>query len=364
MLDPERFAAVPFHFWSAVFFVFGATVGSFLNVCIHRMPRDESLLWPPSHCPACGKPIPWYLNLPLISWVVLRGRCARCRAPISPRYVLVELLTALLFLGSWLAFGRESVALALVYALFLAGLVVATFIDFEHFIIPDEITLGGAGAGFVLSFLVPELHHTASPVTAAQRCLVGAFVGWAVMYGVLRLGKLLFGRERLRLEPGTRILFGETSLVLPDREIPYDDLLYRMQDVIRFEAERVELADRCYRNVSVRLSRAVLEIGEERFDPEQEPFLEAVTDALNLPREAMGLGDVKFMTAIGAFLGWSGALFALMASAVVGAAVGVTAILLRRREWSSRIPYGPYLAVAAAVWIFAGERLMELWLGR
>jgi leader peptidase (prepilin peptidase)/N-methyltransferase len=364
MWDPERFAAVPFHFWSAVFFVFGATVGSFLNVCIYRMPREESLFWPPSHCPACGKPIPWYLNLPLVGWVALRGKCAACRAPISPRYVLVELLTALLFLGAWLAFGRQSAALALASALFLSGLVVATFIDFEHFIIPDEITLGGAGAGFLLSFVVPELHHTASPVVAAQRSLVGALAGWAVMYGVLRLGKLLFGRERIRLEPGTRVFFGETGLVLPDREIPYDDLLYREQDVIQFEAERVELADRCYRDVSVRLSRTALEIGEDRFAPEQTPFLEAVTDQLNLPREAMGLGDVKFMTAIGAFLGWDGALFALMASAVVGAAVGVLAILSRRREWSSRIPYGPYLAVAAAVWLFAGERLVAFWLRR
>lgn len=364
MFEPERYAAVPFHFWSAVAFAFGCTVGSFLNVCIHRMPRGESLVRPPSHCPRCGRHIPWYLNLPLISWTMLRGRCAFCRAPISPRYLVVELVTGLLFLACWLAFGRQSPWLALAYAIFLAGLLTATFIDFEHFIIPDEITLGGAGVGFLFSFFIPELHGAQSPVTSARSCFIGAFVGWALMYGILRLGKLLFGRQRVKLAPGSRVLFGETGIALPDEEIPYDEVLYREQDTIRFHAAEVELADRCYRDVPVRLSRARLEIGEEVFDPEQVPFLEAVTDDLSLPREAMGLGDVKFMTGIGAFLGWGGVLFTLMISALLGAAVGIAAILLGRREWSSRIPYGPYLAVAAGVWIFAGESLVDLWLGR
>ena len=91
MADQNSWAAVPFHFWSVVYFVFGSIVGSFLNVCIHRMPRGESVVSPPSHCPHCGYSIPWFLNIPLVTWCWLRGKCANCRAPISARYFAVEL---------------------------------------------------------------------------------------------------------------------------------------------------------------------------------------------------------------------------------------------------------------------------------
>src|SRR5215831_11483647 len=127
MFDPVVWAAVPFHFWSLVFFVFGTIVGSFLNVCIHRMPRGVSIVSPPSHCPHCGYSIPWYLNVPLVTWLYLRGKCAHCGAPISIRYFLVELLTGLLFLSCWLSFGHRSFLLAIIYAMFLAGLITATF---------------------------------------------------------------------------------------------------------------------------------------------------------------------------------------------------------------------------------------------
>ena len=101
IFDPEVWAAIPVQFWSLVFFVFGGIVGSFLNVCIHRMPRGENIVTPPSHCPHCGYSIPWFLNVPLFTWLYLRGKCANCRAPISVRYFLVELLTGLLFLLCW-----------------------------------------------------------------------------------------------------------------------------------------------------------------------------------------------------------------------------------------------------------------------
>src|SRR4051794_6943644 len=90
--DSSIWREVPFHFWSVTFFIFGCVVGSFLNVCIYRMPREESLLFPASHCPHCNYSIPWYLNIPLFTWLFLRGRCAHCQAPISARYFFVELL--------------------------------------------------------------------------------------------------------------------------------------------------------------------------------------------------------------------------------------------------------------------------------
>src|SRR5437868_2361930 len=115
ILDAHNWAAVPFHFWSVVFFVFGTIVGSFLNVCIHRMPLGQSIVSPPSHCPNCKYSIPWFLNIPLATWLYLRGKCANCKNPISPRYFFVELLTGLLFLLAWLVHGHRSVGLAIAY---------------------------------------------------------------------------------------------------------------------------------------------------------------------------------------------------------------------------------------------------------
>ena len=146
---------------------------------------------------------------------------------------------------------------------------------------------------------------------------------------------------------------------LPDKEIPYEELFYRRSEVIVLHARTVELVDRGYQDVLVRLSPSVLEIGEEKMNPDDVPCLEAVSTEIVLPREAMGLGDVKFMGAIGAFLGWQGVMFSLMLSSMIGAVVGVTLIVMRRRAWSSRMPYGPYIALAAAIWIFGGKKLFH-----
>ncbi len=364
IFDARNWAAVPFHFWSILFFVFGSMVGSFLNVCIHRLPLGQSIVSPPSHCPHCNYSIPWYLNIPLVTWIYLRGKCRNCGAPISIRYFLVELLTGVTFLSCWLVFGRQSAWLALVYAVFLAGLIAATFIDFEHFIIPDEITIGGIVTGFVCSFLVPGLHGENSLAGAMKQSLLGTAAGAGLIYFILRMGKLLFGRQKLALPVDTRIVFTETSVHLPDKEIPYEDLFYRPSDVIALHARTVELVDRCYKDVLVRLSPGTLQIGEEKLNPEEVPHLEAVSAEIVLPREAMGLGDVKFMAAIGAFLGWKAVLFSLMISSVIGSIVGVGLIVLGKQAWSSRLPYGPYIALAAAIWIFGGKSVVEWWFFR
>ncbi|MEI9865653.1 MAG: prepilin peptidase [Limisphaerales bacterium] len=358
----HNWEVVPFHFWSLCFFVLGCLVGSFLNVCIYRMPLELSVVSPPSHCPHCKYAIPFYLNIPLVTWLVLRGRCKNCGAPISPRYFVVELLTGVAFLGCWLMFGNHgnplpTLALGLAYAVFLAGLICATFIDFEHFIIPDEITLGGIVVGFAASVIVPSLHDTSSIQTALWRSALGIVIGAGIIYAILRLGKLLFGRQKFQLPPDTKIYFTDTAVCLPDQVIPYDEIFYRKSDTISLQASRVELVDRCYQNVTVRLSPSVLRIGDEQINPDNVTHLEAVTSEIVVPREAMGLGDVKFMGAIGAFIGWQGALFSLMVSSMIGALVGVALILMRKREWSSRLPYGPYIAAAAVLWLFGGKKI-------
>lgn len=365
LFDPAIWSSVPFGFWAVVSFVLGCLVGSFLNVCIHRMPLGQSVISPPSHCPRCGYSIPWYLNIPLFTWMSLRGRCANCAAPISIRYFLVELLAGISFLACWLSYGRQSPWLASAYALVLAGFIVATFIDFEHFIIPDEITIGGMVVGVLCSFAVPMLHGVNSAALGLLRSFQGMAVGAGVVYAILRLGKLMFGRQHVELPPGTRIVFTDAGVFLPEQGIiPFEEIFYRKSDAIRIEARTVELIDRCYMNTQVCLMPERLLLGEEVLDPEQVPQMEVVADRITLPREAMGFGDVKFMGAIGAFLGWQATLFSLMLSSVIGAAVGLLLILLRRREWSSRLPYGPYIALAATVWIFAGHRFLAWWINR
>lgn len=361
IFNSDYWAAVPFQFWALMMFIFGCMVGSFLNVCIHRLPLGESIVSPPSHCPHCRYAIPWYLNIPLVTWLYLQGKCRNCGAPISIRYFLVELLTGILFLCCWLAYGHQSAAVALICALLMAGLIVATFIDFEHFIIPDEITFGGVAVGILLSCLVPALHGERTVMASLKDSVLGAAVGGGLIYGILRVGKLLFGRHRIALPPECSVVFSETAVHLPDKVIPYEELFYRPSDVVTLSARTVELVDRCYKDVRVRLSASELQIGEEVLDPGPVHYMETRCAEIVLPREAMGLGDVKFMAAIGAFLGWPAVVFSLMGSSLIGSVVGLTLIALRKQAWSSKLPYGPYIAVAAALWVFGGHRLVQWW---
>ncbi len=337
-------------------------MGSFLNVCIYRLPRGLSVITPPSHCPHCSYSIPWFLNIPLITWTVLRGRCKNCSNSISPRYLVVELLTGLLFLGAWLRYGPDYWPVALVMAIALSGLIAATFIDYEHFIIPDEITLGGIGAGFLLTVIVPTLHYTADRAAAMRVSFFGIVVGGGIVYAMLRIGKLLFGRQRFSFPPGSSIIFGETGLTLPDLVVPYEDIFYRANDRITVQAQRVELPDICHWNVDVSLTVSELRIGDKVMVPSEVSQMIITTDELIIPREAMGLGDVKFMAAIGAFLGPWATVLCLMLSAVFGSLLAVTAVVLRRREWSAKVQYGPFIALAAVVWIFLPATWQAMWI--
>jgi leader peptidase (prepilin peptidase)/N-methyltransferase len=140
-------------------------------------------------------------------------------------------------------------------------------------------------------------------------------------------------------------------------------LLYRETDTIKFHATTLELVDRCYKDVPVRVTQNILEIGDERINPETVVHMEAQTSKIVLPQEAMGLGDVKFMGAIGAFLGWKAVIFTVVVSSFIGGfLVGIPLVLMGKRGLSSKLPYGPYLAAAAALWVFAGPQLIEWYL--
>jgi leader peptidase (prepilin peptidase) / N-methyltransferase len=140
-------------FLAVAVFVYGLAFGSFLNVVIYRLPLRKSVVTPRSACPSCGAAIAWYDNLPVVSWLVLRGRCRRCNAAISPRYLLVELLTALVFLGVFLKFGANWATLKFsIFSFLLLGLI---FIDAEHKLLPDKLTLTGFYIGILFSLMVP-----------------------------------------------------------------------------------------------------------------------------------------------------------------------------------------------------------------
>jgi leader peptidase (prepilin peptidase)/N-methyltransferase len=243
-------------------FLFGAITGSFLNVCIHRLPREESVVSPPSHCPRCDYRIRWHDNIPLLSYLLLKGACRGCGARISLQYPLVELLNGLLTLALFLRFGLTPVFAVLF--LFCSALVVVTFIDIEHQIIPDEISLPGIVIGFATSFFLPG--HT-----------------WLNSL----LGILLGGGILLLVAYGYQLMTG---------------------------------------------------------------------------KEGMGGGDIKLLAMMGAFLGWKAIPFIIFTASLAGSLIGITLILVRKKDSRLAIPFGPYLACGALLFIFYGRQLIDWYL--
>ncbi len=176
-------------------FIFGSMVGSFLNVCIYRMAREESVVKPRSHCPNCNSLIHWYDNIPLLSYILLKARCRFCQKPISLRYPIVELLTALIFLGFYNYFGL-SVKL-FVYLLFTSGLIIATFVDISHRIIPDEISVGGIIVGFILSLIFPQIQNEKLLLWAAFHSFLGIVIGGGIIYLTGIIGDFIFKKESM-----------------------------------------------------------------------------------------------------------------------------------------------------------------------
>ena len=358
-----------YHFlFDAFAFVLGAVVGSFLNVCIYRMPIGLSVNEPRrSFCPHCKNQIPWHQNLPLISWILLRGKCAKCGCGIPFRYFGVELLTALLFLAVWLKFQPPAAWMhTLPYWIFASLLIVATFIDFEHFIIPDEITWGGTAAGIVLSLAVPTLMDTKSHWIGGLRSFLGAATGFATLWAVVELGKLAFGKKRITFDPPASFTWtrigDDADLKVGDDSMKWSDLFSREKDRLLMKCTVADIKGKRYEGVTLNFfyNRVIVEGAE--FPLEKLDTISGMVSEITIPREAMGFGDVKFIAAIGAFLGWQAVFFTIMSASLIGSVVGVGAILARRREWSAKIPFGPYLALGALLWLFAGSAIIAWYL--
>jgi leader peptidase (prepilin peptidase)/N-methyltransferase len=309
-------------------FLLGAIVGSFLNVCIYRLPWRKNIVWPGSHCPRCKHAIGWYDNIPLVSWIVLRGRCRHCGGRISPRYFAVELLTAGLFAFLyWMEVQRNclfvfggppgqggAAELNVVnhwryfYHLFLlCAMIVATFIDLDYQIIPDSITVPGMIAGFGLAVLISEVHLVdvfspfSTPCGTCLQCLRG-------------------------LSP---------CLDAPLQGHPWHSWLGNHPHWHSFV---VSFAGWFVGGAAVWSVRIV--------------------GRLALGREAMGFGDVTLLAMIGSFLGWQAVLAVFVLAPVFGAVLGFVQLVARGEN---RIPYGPFLCLATLAVLFIWKPLWEFY---
>ncbi len=251
-----------FYFFLGAAFVLGTVIGSFLNVCIYRIPAGKSIVSPPSACPHCGHHIRWFQNIPILSYLFLGGKCAACRARISLRYPAIEALTGLLFALVLYYFSFS--AATIVYWVFIASLVTITFIDLDHQIIPDVISLPGILVGFICSFFVPWLSWSDS--------LLGILVGGGILLAIAWFYELL------------------------------------------------------------------------------------------TKRAGMGGGDIKLLGMLGAFLGWKAVLPIVFVASLAGSLVGVPLMLLQKKDAKLAIPFGPFLAFAATVYLFWGRDLVYWYL--
>lgn len=314
-----------FYFW---FFIFGSIVGSFLNVCIVRLPEEKSVVFPGSHCPKCQQPIRWFDNIPMISFVVLMGQCRGCRANISPRYFLVELLTALSFVGFFHVFGFSWILVP--YLIFVCGLIVATFVDFSHRIIPDEVSIGGMFVGLIFSAVFLGLHTVDGSSLIIGSTFARILGGFLL---VMELGNSLIKNRRLGKEEANFVLM-VGAFLLADFLAGY---LAQMQPqwapyAISFQASVQGAA------VGGGIIYAMAIIGDILFR-----------------KETMGGGDVKLLAMIGAFLGWKMAVVTFFIAPFLGAVVG---IVQKIRTQDSTIAYGPYLAVGAIIALFWGQNIL------
>ncbi|HEX7957206.1 MAG TPA: prepilin peptidase [Pyrinomonadaceae bacterium] len=278
----DPLTGLPVYLIAAAVAVVGAIIGSFLNVVIHRVPREESVAFPASHCPSCGTAIRPYDNVPVLSWAVLRGRCRSCRAPISARYPAVELLTAVLFALTYLLHSGLTLSLPFDLA-FVAAVVALVFIDAEHMLLPNVITYPGLAVALVARAVVPNLYGVASLGGAATPA-------WLLSLGGAVLGALVGG--------GFLWLVGW--------------LWERLRGV-----------------------------------------------------EAMGLGDVKMMFMVGAYLGWPLALLTIFVAVLTGSVAGVAAMLGRgERDMQMLLPFGIFLGIGALVSLLFGTRIIDWYVGK
>jgi leader peptidase (prepilin peptidase) / N-methyltransferase len=364
-----------------IVFMLGAGIGSFLNVVIYRLPLGISVNNPKrSFCPHCKKQIPAWRNIPLFSWLLLRGKCADCGAPIPFRYFFVELLTAVLFYvefrvfgGSWEHLSAWGPAL-LIYWIFTALLIAGTFIDFDHFILPHEITLTGLAVGLLGSYWAPQIVGETEHGRGILVSFISACIALGLLWAVVELGKLAFGRLKETFEIPKPWSISQPDEAQPpvfkcgDTELGWGDIFTRASDRLIIQCSALTVNDRSFTDLTTEIKMTTMKVttasGVETFDLEKVTKLEGSAREIVIPREAMGFGDVLLLAMIGAFLGWKAVLFVIVAASVLGTLCAVLPRLIGKTDWGARIPFGPYLACAALIWLFYGAQIFDWYLAR
>jgi len=368
-------------------FLFGACVGSFLNVLVWRLPTGQSVVTPPSRCPLCGHRLKWHENLPILGWLLLRGRCSACKAKISAQYPLVELLVALLFLaafvmfyapferapGTWMAdaaspwwhlqgFGRSWAAF-LVVVVALAGLVAMTIVDAKTMLIPVQIpttvTLV-AFAGWLVQGFLPESRALREfvPIPVASWTVTFGAVGMMLGLGVSRW---LVATGRLRqsfADWADHVKEGDDGSAYPHaRREMIAEIMFILPGVAGAGVACV-LARLVGYTSSETVCQPMTLLGGSMIGWIAGGALVwsvRILGSLAFGREAMGLGDVHLQAAVGAVLGWKVAVLAFFVAVFIALGWAIASVLLRNfgRFFQREIPFGPHLAIAAVLFVVA-----------
>jgi leader peptidase (prepilin peptidase)/N-methyltransferase len=376
---------VPGWIWIVFLFAFGCCVGSFLNVVIYRLPRDKSVISPPSSCPACGKRISFYDNIPLISWLVLGRKCRHCKAPISPRYFVVELLTGVLFAGLfvlyfqkglWSAlptFGKGGWLIYLVHLTMLAGFVAASAIDLELWVIPLSICwvvtaaglLGSAVGGYVIEPSVIRAFAwlpRASGTTAALA--VGAAIGLLIAWLFLAVGLVKRSYESEDRQGAVEQVDGPPEQQINHRLEICKELLFLLPIVlcaagVFWLTREVEAVHRWWTSFSQhRFVAGLLGSLYGYFVGCGIVWATRIFGTFAFGKEAMGLGDVHLMGAAGAVVGPIFVVAAFFIAPFFGLAWAALQMLSKKTR---QIPYGPFLSLGVFAVMILHDWILNYW---
>lgn len=364
---------LPFEPWSWLVpaFLLGACIGSFLNVVIYRVPLNMSVNEPKrSFCPKCKSDIPMWLNLPLISWLWLRGKCANCRVSIPFRYFGVELLTAILFAAAAWFFAPFSPLVVLFLWVMIALMVSMTFIDAEHLIIPPSMTTAGTIFGVGACMVWPQLPVLAGVAGTWLDGLKHSGIGWAVgffgLWAIVELGKLAFGKKAMKFEKPVAWHLKEAEndtdpmlFIIDGEEIPWWDIFSRKTDRLLVDTTEIRVSGKPSGGGKLVIRELEIEMPDGTVHTlEDIKSLDGMATGTVIPREAMGMGDVHLLGMIGAFFGWTGVFFSLFAASMIA----IVAAVIGRIGFGKQLPFGPFLAMGCGIWMFGGWKIWEWYL--
>ena len=360
-------------------FFIGASVGSFLNVAIYRLPRGMSVNHPKrSFCPVCNKDIPWYRNIPLVTWVVQRAKCAECGCHIPFRYFAVELLTACLFLLMWCSF-PETPLLAVFYMFLMSLLVVVVFVDAELMVIPLSVTWLGTALGVIAGVGLQYHLRVDGWVNGLVASAMGFAAGFGGLWVVVIFGKMAFGRKNMEFdtvvdwslrEPeegdeGDEGKAGdegkegvdqqELCFVIDGEAYGWSDLFYRDSDKLIIEGDDFKVDGKKMNATELVIKGDRIEVNGKMAMIEDLKSLSGKASKVVIPREAMGMGDVYLMGMLGACLGWQSVIFTVFAACLVSIVIA----MIGRMGFGRPLPFGPSLAFGAVCWIFWGWKTWD-----